>query len=125
MATKLILLALAGSIGTLARYFLGGAVQRLSGGVFPWGTFAVNMTGTLLFGLVWSVAEDRLVISGEARAIILVGFMGAFTTFSSFMFETGELLRDSQWALAFGNIALQNLTGVVCLFIGLALGRFI
>lgn len=125
MATKLILLALAGSFGTLARYFLGGAVQRLTGGAFPWGTFAVNMTGTLLFGLVWSVAEDRLVISGEARAVVLVGFMGAFTTFSSFMFETGELLRDSQWVLAFGNIALQNLTGVVFLFIGLAIGRLI
>lgn len=125
MATKLLLLALAGAIGTLARYFLGGAVQRLSGGAFPWGTFAVNMTGTLLFGFVWSLAEDRLVISGEARAIILVGFMGAFTTFSSFMFETGELMRDSQWALAFGNIALQNLTGVLFLFIGFAIGRLI
>ena len=125
MATKLILLALAGSIGTLARYFLGGAVQRLTGGAFPWGTFAVNMTGTLLFGLVWSLAEDRLVISSEARTIILVGFMGAFTTFSSFMFETGELMRDSQWALAFGNIALQNLTGILFLFIGFAIGRLI
>ena len=125
MATKLLLLASAGAFGTLARYFLGGAVQRLSGGAFPWGTFAVNMTGTLLFGLVWSLAEDRLVISPEARTIILVGFMGAFTTFSSFMFETGELMRDSQWALAFGNIALQNLTGILFLFIGFAIGRLI
>lgn len=125
MATKLLLLASAGACGTLARYFLGGAVQRLCGGVFPWGTFAVNMIGTLLFGLVWSLAEDRLVISSEARVIILVGFMGAFTTFSSFMFETGELMRDSQWMLAFGNIALQNITGVLFLFIGFALGRLI
>ena len=125
MATKLLLLASAGAFGTLARYFLGGAVQRLSGGAFPWGTFAVNMTGTLLFGLVWSLAEDRPVISPEARTIILVGFMGAFTTFSSFMFETGELMRDSQWALAFGNIALQNLTGILFLFIGFAIGRLI
>lgn len=123
--TKIILIAVAGSFGTLARYFLGGLVQRLCGGVFPWGTFAVNMTGTFLFGLIWSVAEDRLVISPEARAIVLVGFMGAFTTFSSFMFETGELLRDSQWALAFGNIALQNLTGIIFLFIGLAVGRLL
>ncbi|MCC6501927.1 MAG: CrcB family protein [Deltaproteobacteria bacterium] len=125
MATKLLLLAFAGATGTLARYFLGGAVQRLSGGAFPWGTFAVNMTGTLLFGLVWSLAEEKLVISSEVRTIILVGFMGAFTTFSSFMFETGELMRDSQWALAFGNIALQNLTGILFLFIGFAIGRLI
>lgn len=122
---KLALIALAGALGTLSRYFLGGALQRLYGGSFPLGTFAVNMAGTFLFGLIWSLAEDRLVISGEARAIVLVGFMGAFTTFSSFMFETGELMRDSQWALAFGNIALQNITGIIFLFIGLALGRLI
>jgi CrcB protein len=122
---KLILLAAAGAAGTLARYFLGGLVQRLYGGSFPWGTFAVNMTGTFLFGLVWSLAEDRLVISGQARAVILVGFMGAFTTFSSLMFETGELMRDSQWALAFCNLALQNITGILFLFLGLMLGRLI
>lgn len=122
---KLILLAAAGAAGTLARYFLGGLVQRLYGGSFPWGTFAVNMTGTFLFGLVWSLAEDRLVISGQARAVILVGFMGAFTTFSSLMFETGELMRDSQWALAFGNLALQNIVGILFLFLGLMLGRLI
>lgn len=122
---KIALIAFAGAIGTLSRYFLGGAVQRLYGGSFPIGTFVVNMTGTFLFGLIWSVAEDRLVISSEARAIMLTGFMGAFTTFSSFMFETGELMRDSQWALALGNIALQNITGIIFLFIGLALGRLI
>ncbi len=125
MGMKLLLLALAGSFGTLSRYFLGGLVQRLAGGAFPWGTFAVNMTGTFLFGLVWSLAEERLVISGQARAVILVGFMGAFTTFSSLMFETGELMRDSQWALALGNLLLQNVVGIIFLFLGFALGRLI
>lgn len=122
---KIALIALAGVFGTLARYFLGGAVQRLYGGTFPLGTFAVNMTGTFLFGFIWSLAENRLVISSDARTVMLVGFMGAFTTFSSFMFETGELMRDSQWALAFVNIALQNITGIIFLFIGLAIGRLI
>jgi len=122
---KIALIALAGVFGTLARYFLGGAVQRLYGGSFPLGTFFVNMTGTFLFGFIWSLAEDRLVISSDARAVVLVGFMGAFTTFSSFMFETGELMRDSQWALALGNIALQNITGIIFLFAGLAIGRLI
>lgn len=120
---KIALIAAAGAIGTLARYFLGGLVQRVSGGVFPWGTFAVNMAGCLLFGVIWAMAEERLVISGETRAIFLVGFMGAFTTFSTFMFESSALLRDSQWALAFGNIALQNIVGIAALFIGLAIGR--
>ena len=61
----------------------------------------------------------------EARAIVLVGFMGAFTTFSTFIFETGELLRDSQWALAIGNLAIQNITGVIFLILGLAIGRLL
>ena len=62
-------------------------------------------------------------ISAEARIIVLAGFMGAFTTFSTFMFETGELLRNSQWALAAGNLLLQNLLGLVAVFAGWALAR--
>lgn len=122
---KIFWIALAGAGGTLMRYWMGGLVQRLWGGTFPWGTFAVNMTGCFLFGLVWTLAEERLVISGETRAVILVGFMGAFTTFSSFIFETGSLLRDGQWAFALGNAALQNLTGLVLFFLGVALGRIL
>ncbi|MBI5888888.1 MAG: fluoride efflux transporter CrcB [Deltaproteobacteria bacterium] len=120
---KTVYLAIAGVFGTLARYWLGGFAQRAYGGVFPIGTFAVNMTGCFLFGLVWTLAEERLVISGQTRLIILVGFMGAFTTFSSFIFESGALLRDSQFMAAFANIALQNVLGVVLLFLGFAVGR--
>ncbi|HXI10177.1 MAG TPA: fluoride efflux transporter CrcB [Thermodesulfobacteriota bacterium] len=122
---KILLIALAGAAGTLARYWIGGLVQRSSGSSFPWGTFTVNMLGCFLFGLVWSLAEERMVISAEARVVILVGFMGALTTFSSFVFETGTLMRDSQWALAFGNIALENVTGLVILFLGFAAGRLL
>ena len=122
---RILLLAIAGAAGTIARYYFGGFVQRVYGGGFPWGTFAVNMAGGLLFGLVWTMAEERLVISGGTRAVILIGFMGAFTTFSTFVFETGELLRDSQWIIAFGNVALQNICGVVFLFLGVTLGRLL
>ncbi|MBU1274724.1 MAG: fluoride efflux transporter CrcB [Proteobacteria bacterium] len=121
--SKLLLIALAGSLGTLARYGLGGLVHRLLPWPFPWGTLTVNLLGSFLFGLVWSLAQERFIISAEARIIILAGFMGAFTTFSTFMFETGELLRDSQWALAAGNLLLQNLVGLVAVFAGWALAR--
>src|SRR3989304_1993814 len=117
---RIVLLLAAGALGTLARYWLGGFVQKASGGVFPWGTFAVNMNGCFLFGLVWSMAEERLVVSGEVRAVLLIGFMGAFTTFSTFVFETGELFRDAQWALAIGNLLLQNVSGIALLLLGLA-----
>ena len=125
MPSKILWMALAGMLGTLSRYGLQGLVQRHAGSVFPWGTMAVNMAGCFLFGLVWSLAEDRLTISSEVRTIILVGFMGAFTTFSSFAFETAQLMRDAEWLLAGANVVSQNVCGVLCLFLGLALGRWI
>jgi fluoride exporter len=69
------------------------------------------------------MAEERLVISGETRLIILTGFMGAFTTFSTFAFETAEQLRASQWLYAAGNVGGQVVLGVLALFPGMALGR--
>ena len=116
-------LAVLGAAGTPARYGLGGLVQRLHAGAFPWGTLAVNALGCFLFGLVWTLAEERLLISGETRAIVLIGFMGAFTTFSTFAFETGAMLRDTEWLLAAGNLLLQNGLGIGFFFLGVALGR--
>ncbi len=122
---KIVLFAAAGAAGTLARYFLGGLFQRLAGSSFPYGTFAVNMIGCLLFGIIWVLAEERLVLSAQTRAVCLIGFMGAFTTFSSFIFESAALMRDAEWAMAFGNILAQNILGLACLFVGLAIGRLL
>ncbi len=122
---KLLWIGLAGVLGTFARYGLSGVVQRACGSSFPCGTLAVNVLGCFLFGLIWSLAEDRLSISGEVRTVILIGFMGAFTTFSSFAFETAQLLRDAQWASAATNIVAQNALGIVGLFLGLIAGRLL
>ena len=125
MLQKLLLIALAGSIGTLARYGLGGLVQAQAGKIFPWGTVVVNLSGCLLFGIVWSSLEGRWPTSSETRTVILIGFMGAFTTFSTFVFETEELLHDSEWLLALGYFSLHNVGGLAALVAGLALGRFL
>ncbi|MGD9723198.1 MAG: CrcB family protein [Pirellulales bacterium] len=122
---RLLLLAIAGALGTLARYGLGGLVQRIAPASFPWGTFAVNALGCLMFGIVWSLAEERALISGRTRIILLIGFMGAFTTFSTFAFETGQLLADSQWLLVAGNMLLQNAVGIGLLLAGIALGKLV
>jgi CrcB protein len=122
-ATKLLWLAAAGALGTLARYGLGGLVQRLSASSFPWGTLAVNGLGCLAFGFVWTLAEERLLLSSETRTVALIGFMGAFTTFSTYAFETGAMLRDAEWALAAGNLLAHNVLGLACFFAGVALGR--
>ena len=120
---KLLWLAAAGAAGTLARYGLGGLVQRLHESTYPWGTLVVNGLGCFLFGLVWALAEERLVISGETRLVALVGFMGAFTTFSTYAFETGAMLRDAEWLLASGNLLAHNVLGIAFFFLGTALGR--
>lgn len=120
---KLLLVAIAGAVGTLARYFLAGLVQRIYPHDFPWGTLAVNAIGCLLFGIVWSLADERLIISPQTRAIILVGFMGAFTTFSTFAFETSQLMERSEWFAAAGNVVLHNVAGVLLVVAGIALGR--
>jgi fluoride exporter len=125
MATKLLALCIAGALGTLARYGLQGLVQRWTGGSFPWGTLAVNALGCLAFGVVWSVASERQLIGPQTRTLLLVGFMGAFTTFSSFVFETAQLGRGGQWLLAGANVGLELMLGAVALFAGIALGRFI
>jgi fluoride exporter len=122
---KLLLIALAGALGTLARYGLGGLVQEHTGKVFPWGTVVVNLLGCLVFGIICSSLEERWSASGETRAILLIGFMGAFTTFSTFIFETNGLLSDGEWLPAIGYFTIHNVGGLVALIAGLALGRLL
>ena len=125
LGKKLLLLALGGGAGTMARWGLAGLVQRLAGSGFPVGTFAVNLAGCLCFGALWGFFENRLGLGGDLRLFALTGFMGAFTTFSTYMFETAQLTRHGQMLLAAANVAGQTALGLVLLFAGLALGRWL
>lgn len=125
MWQKFLYLSLAGAAGTITRYWLSGVIQRNIKTAFPFGTAAVNIIGCLLFGLLWAFVENRLSITGQMRIVIFVGFFGAFTTFSSFVFETSQLLDESQWLWAAGNILFQNVIGIVCVLMGLAVGKLI
>jgi CrcB protein len=125
MLQKIIYLALAGAAGTLARYWLGGLISRNVSTGFPIGTAIINIAGCLAFGLLWAVIESRLSISSQLRTIIFVGFFGAFTTFSTFAFETAQLLDESQWLWASVNIISQNVLGLIGMVGGLAIGKYI
>ena len=125
MIERILWLAVAGACGTLARYGLAGVVHRWAGGVFPWGTVFVNVLGCLLFGLIWSASNERNLFSPEIRTIILVGFMGAFTTFSTFISETSQLLSDAELLIGFLNVTVQVVTGIAMFYFGLAIGRVI
>ena len=125
MLAKIFAIAAAGALGTLARYSLAGFVHRLNATSFPWGTLAVNLSGCFLAGLLWSLFENRWPVSGDTRAIVLIGFMGAFTTFSAYILETGELMRSAQWLSVAANVAAQNGLGIIGLATGLMIGRIL
>ena len=123
MATKLLLLALGGAAGTLSRVGLSVLVTRCTTSAFPVGTLAVNLLGCLLFGLVWAAVDRRGNLSPALQLALLAGFMGAFTTFSTYAFESADLFRVYGLLRAGINVALQNVLGIACVIAGLALGR--
>jgi fluoride exporter len=118
-------LAVLGAAGTLCRYWLDGYLQDLTGSRFPWGIVIVNLAGCFAFGFVFPLAEGPMHMSGTTRQIILTGFMGAFTTFSTFTYQTVDFLEKGQWADAFCNVAVQLICGIGLMFVGLALGRLV
>lgn len=123
MPAKLLLLAFAGALGTLARYGTGLLVERHATGFFPWPTFTVNMIGCFLFGAFYAFAEERTGWTGDTRLIVLTGFMGAFTTYSTFAFHTASFMRESQWLLVASNLLVQNVLGVALVLAGVAVGK--
>jgi CrcB protein len=123
---KLLWVALGGGLGSVLRYVVSGAVQDWSGRAdFPAGTLAVNVLGCLVIGLLSQLAEARGALSPEARAFLIVGALGGFTTFSSFGNETMNLWRDGQGGLALGNVGAQLVLGLGAVWLGRALGHLI
>jgi CrcB protein len=116
----LLAIAVGGAGGAVARYLVGGWVQDLAGSFFPWGTLAVNVLGSLLLG--FSLAWLQVTLAPpEARALVAIGFLGGFTTFSTFTYETLALLRDGEWWRAGGYAAGSLGLGVLAVFVGAAL----
>ncbi|MDH5738866.1 MAG: fluoride efflux transporter CrcB [Nitrospira sp.] len=115
----LFLIGTGGFIGSILRYLLSGYAQHLSKSIqFPFGTLAVNIVGCALVGFLAELADHRGVISGEARAFLMVGILGGFTTFSAFGNETMNLLRDGEMTLAFGNIIGHTVLGLAAVWAG-------
>jgi fluoride exporter len=123
--SQIIFLAIAGALGALSRYGLSGLIQRLSGAGFPYGTLVVNVLGSLVIGFVMQIGLNTDIIPRTLRVTITIGFLGAFTTFSTFSYETVGYLQNSAWLLASLNV-ISNLG--LCLLstvIGMALGRIV
>jgi len=125
VVTKLLWLALAGTLGTWSRYLLGGLVQNRAGGSFPFGTVAVNLLGCLAFGLVWGAMQNRLHLGADITLIVLIGFMGAFTTFSTFAFETSDMLAQGKWLNLTLYVLAHNVLGIALMLLGMKAGQLL
>lgn len=116
----LFLIALGGAAGAVARYAATGWVHGWLGEGFPWGTLAVNVVGSLMLGFGFRALEG-LSVSADLRALVTVGFLGAFTTFSTFTFESLALAQDRQWIAAGGYVLGSVALGLVAAFAGVGL----
>ena len=116
---NLLLIAIGGALGSIARFLFSSFVQRLAPTLFPFGTFAVNVVGCIVFGVIAGAsAQQRVALAPEGRAFLLIGVLGGFTTFSTFAFESFQLLNDSQFLWAATNLVGQVVAGLAGLWVG-------
>lgn len=121
---KVLLVGLGGALGSALRYGLGGLIGRLKAGwTFPLETLLINVSGCLAIGLLAGLGEARGVFSPAARAFLLVGVLGGYTTFSTFGYESFQLLRDGQWPAAILSTSLQVVLGIGGVWLGHAIAR--
>lgn len=121
--SKLLLIGLAGFIGTLSRYWLSGLVAKRYGETFPLGTLVVNLVGCFLVGLLFYLLQERFLVNQTVRTAVLIGFLGGFTTFSSFGLQTFTLLQDGEFGLAALNVTVANLIGLLLVWAGYTLAK--
>ncbi len=120
---RAIWVGLAGFFGAVFRYWIDGWVSRVTGGGFPWGTFVVNMTGCFLIGFATTILTERLRVHPIVRTAVTIGFIGAYTTFSTFAYESLRQLQDGAFGIALVNVAASVVGGIVAAWAGVVVGR--
>lgn len=119
------MIALGGALGALARYEVAAFIQARIPAGFPWGTFAVNISGCLVMGIAATLLTDRLVVHPNWRFLIPIGFIGAYTTFSTFEYETFRAVTEGAWLVGGLNVLGSIVAGYAALWLGVALARAI
>jgi CrcB protein len=120
---KIMLIGLGGLIGTLLRYWLAGVVARRYGETFPTGTLLVNVVGCFLAGLLFYLLQQRLQVNQTLHAVVMIGLLGGFTTFSAYGLQTFTLLRDGQLSLAALYLFTSNMLGLLMVWAGYTLAK--
>ena len=121
----LILIGLGGFAGAIARYLVDGAVADRTGGGFPWGTLVINATGSFVLGLLFALTAERAFLPADIRGPLMIGFLGAYTTFSTWMLESWGLIESGSYAAALANLGGSVVIGLVAVAAGLIIGRAI
>lgn len=122
---KLLIIGLGGFIGAIARFGITDFLRRYTHGPFPLGTLLVNVVGCLVIGVLLGSVDSRQALSPSMRSFLVVGLLGSFTTFSTFGYETYELLRAGQSASAMSNIGINVVLGLICVVLGRATAVYI
>ena len=117
------MIALGGALGAIARYQLAAMIQARIPAGFPLGTFVVNISGCFVMGVVTTLLTERLVVHPNWRFLIPIGFVGAYTTFSTFELETFRAINEGSWVIGAGNVAGSMLAGYIALWAGIVLPR--
>ena len=120
---QILAIALGGAMGALLRYWTSTGIYSLVGRAFPYGTLVVNVAGSLLMGFLYVLLVERLALGVEWRAALLIGVLGAFTTFSTFSMETFALFEDGEHMKAMMNILLSVSLCLVAVWLGVVTGR--
>jgi CrcB protein len=115
--------AIGAALGGVARYYLGSAIQHRVGPTFPWGTLVINVSGSLLLGVLMRYALSTPSVSAELRALLTTGFCGGYTTFSTYSYETATLLEDGQYGRAGVYAMASVVVALVATFAGFVLAR--
>ncbi len=123
--TNSLVVGAGGFVGAIARFIVSSWIGRQWGWSFPLGTFAVNVSGCFLIGLLMSLLSDRFMVDPRWRLFLAIGFLGGYTTFSTFAYETGRLLQENGWMLAAINVVLSVFAGFAALKTGEVMARVV
>lgn len=122
---RLALIGIFGGLGSVVRSLIALAASKIAGEKAPWGTLSVNLLGCFLAGIVLYFSIDRPVLTANARAAIMTGFLGGLTTFSAFSSETVMLGRDRQWGIVALSVGANVFLGVAAVLLGRAAARLV
>lgn len=122
---RYVLIAVGGACGAVARYAVGSYVGNRMGTRFPYGTMLINLSGSFVIGLVMTLVVERVTINRNLVYLLPIGFIGAYTTFSTFEFETLRLVQDGQSVAAFSNVILSVIIGFAMVWLGMLAGRML